>query len=171
MTRTLRLHGRSEKRKPAMKLAWLLGGLMLASPALAQEPSVDPNAVRACFDGAKDTHPACIGEAAAACQDEPGGATTLGISACLQGEAQVWDDIAKSQYKAARARLLEQGGTDLANMLLDAQSAWGQYRDADCGLLYEIWKDGTIRTVVASQCYLERTAQRALELRDLGRME
>ncbi|QPZ90704.1 lysozyme inhibitor LprI family protein [Thioclava electrotropha] len=154
-----------------MKGLAIVAALICATPALAQEPSVDPDAVRACFDGAKDTHPACIGEAAAACQGQPGGDTTLGISACLQGEAQVWDDIAKSQYKAARARLLEQGGTELANKLLDAQSAWGQYRDADCGLLYEIWKDGTIRTVVASQCYLERTAQRALELRDLGRME
>ncbi|MAQ36481.1 MULTISPECIES: lysozyme inhibitor LprI family protein [Thioclava] len=154
-----------------MKGLSIVAALICATPALAQEPSVDPDAVRACFDGAKDTHPACIGEAAATCQGQPGGDTTLGISACLQGEAQVWDDIAKSQYKAARARLLEQGGTELANKLLDAQSAWGQYRDADCGLLYEIWKDGTIRTVVASQCYLERTAQRALELRDLGRME
>lgn len=154
-----------------MKGLSIVAALICATPALAQEPSVDTDAVRACFDGAKDTHPACIGEAAAACQGQPGGDTTLGISACLQGEAQVWDDIAKSQYKAARARLLEQGGTELANKLLDAQSAWGQYRDADCGLLYEIWKDGTIRTVVASQCYLERTAQRALELRDLGRME
>ncbi|WP_295536386.1 lysozyme inhibitor LprI family protein [uncultured Thioclava sp.] len=151
-----------------MMIAALLAAL--GSPALA-DPSVDPNTVHACFDGAKDTHPACIGDAANACQAQPGGATTLGISACLQGEAQVWDDILNAQYKGARAQLLEQGGTPLADQLLDAQRTWIAFRDADCGLVYSIWADGSIRTVIASSCYLNKTAQRALELHNLGNME
>jgi uncharacterized protein YecT (DUF1311 family) len=140
------------------------------NPALA-DPTVDPATVRACFDGAKDTHPDCIGDAANACQSQPDGDTTLGISSCLQGEAQVWDDILNAQYKGVRADLLEQGGTPLADQLLDAQRAWIAFRDADCGLVYSVWADGSIRTVMASSCYLDKTAQRALELRDLGSME
>ncbi|WP_417806944.1 lysozyme inhibitor LprI family protein [Thioclava sp.] len=144
---------------------------LLGSPAFAQEPTVDPAMVRACFAGANDTHPDCIGDAANDCQSQPGGDTTLGISACLQGEAQVWDDILNAQYKGARADLLKQGGTPLADQLLDAQRAWISFRDADCGLIYSVWADGSIRTVMASSCYLHKTAQRALELRDLGSME
>lgn len=143
----------------------------LAAPTFAQEPQVDPAMVRACFDDATGTTPDCIGDAAAACQSQPGGDTTLGISACLQGEAQAWDDLLNAQYKGARARMLEQGGTDLADQLLDAQRAWITFRDADCGLVYAIWAEGSIRTVMASDCYLHKTAQRALELRDMGSME
>ncbi|MBN2740250.1 MAG: DUF1311 domain-containing protein [Rhodobacteraceae bacterium] len=143
---------------------------VLGNTAVA-DPTVDPTIVRACFEDAKDSHPGCIGDAANACQSQPGGDTTLGISACLQGEAQVWDDILNAQYKGVRADLLKQGGTALSDQLLDAQRAWIAFRDADCGLIYSVWADGSIRTVMASSCYLDKTAQRALELRDLGSME
>lgn len=152
-------------------LAIPLALALMAAPAFAQEPQVDPATVRACFDDARGTTPDCIGEAAAACQAQPGGETTLGISACLQGEAQAWDDLLNAQYKGVRARLLEQGGTDLADQLLDAQRAWIAFREADCSLVYAIWAEGSIRTVMASDCYLHKTAQRALELRDMGSME
>lgn len=155
-------------------MRWLMLALLpltAAYPAAAQDLSVDPDTVHACLKDATGVLPDCIGDAAKACQSQPGGETTPGISACLQGEAQVWDDLLNAQYKGARARMLAQGGTDLADQLLEAQRAWIAFRDADCGLTYAVWGAGSTRTVMASDCYLHKTAQRALELRDLGNME
>lgn len=86
-------------------------------------------------------------------------------------EAGIWDDLLNTYYKGARALLLQQGGTALADQLLDAQRAWIAFRDADCGLIYTIWADGSIRTVLAADCQMRKTAQRALEMRDLGSMQ
>ncbi|TMV91013.1 DUF1311 domain-containing protein [Thioclava sp. BHET1] len=158
-----------------MKPLSLLAVFALATPILATsalaDPTVDPATVQACFKNAKTVLPACIGDAANACEDQPGGSTTPGIAACLSGETQLWDDLLNEQYKAARARLVMQGGKTLSDELLKTQRAWIAFRDADCGLEYSIWEGGTIRSVMAASCQLSRTAQRALELRQLGSLE
>jgi len=138
--------------------------------AAAQEPQIDPQTVRACFEttGPGMVQPPCVGFAAQTCQAQPGGQTTLGISACLQGETQAWDDLLNAQYKGARAQMLAQGGPALADQLLEAQRAWIAFRDADCGLEYSIWGDGSMRVIAAAQCQLRKTAQRVFELRALG---
>jgi len=144
---------------------------LLAGAASAQTADLNPDTVRACFAGADSVAPACVGAAANACQSGPGGSTTLGATDCLLAETGVWDELLNTTYKGARARLLQQGGTALADQLLDAQRAWIAFRDADCGLIYTIWVDGSIRTVLAADCQMRKTAQRALELRDMGNMQ
>jgi uncharacterized protein YecT (DUF1311 family) len=154
-----------------MKLALIL--MLLASGAMAQERSVDRETVAAWFDsgraGAADL-PACVGEAAARCQAQPGGDTTLGMAECLTAEAQAWQGLLEESL-TAKARELGQINPELEAQLTEAQSAWEAYRDAECGLRYAVWIAGSIRTIIAADCHLQKTAARALEVARLGEME
>jgi uncharacterized protein YecT (DUF1311 family) len=155
----------------------LAAALLLAVPALAEGPSVDTAAVRACHAGAApfDMAPACIGLPARACQDRPDGSTTSGIVACISAETQVWDTLLNEEYALLRDALREDDargmmqGLSRADALQGAQRAWIAFRDADCGLAWAIWQDGTIRGPIAADCRLAHTARRALELRNLRR--
>ncbi|MEL6682966.1 MAG: lysozyme inhibitor LprI family protein [Pseudomonadota bacterium] len=143
----------------------------------AQELNVDASIVRACFDAASEWHvnSECIGDAANLCQEAPQGSTTLGIATCISAETQVWDGILNAEYQARQAEFaayepIGSGATaeELTTGLRDAQRAWMAFRDADCNLRYTLFQDGSIRTIVATSCHLTKTAQRAIELRDIG---
>lgn len=133
---------------------------------------MDAALVRACHAGAGlgETRPPCIGTAATACQALPGGDTTLGIAECLMAETAAWAELMQAAYDRQAEAL---GGRDraLVAQLANAQEAWGAYRDAECGLRYGYWIEGSIRTIMAAACHLEKTAARTKELRDLGAME
>ena len=146
----------------------LLALLALAPPAAAQDLAVDEAAVRACFDAAAvgETRPRCLGRASDRCQDAPGGATTPGIAACIAAETAVWDAILNEEYRATRAALAS-GDPALPDALRDAQRLWIAYRDAECALAHARWADGTVRGIVAANCLLVFTAERAAELRDM----
>lgn len=137
-----------------------------AKSALAQDflPATDPAQIAACFATAAQGDDACVGEAASQCMNQPGGETTPGTAACLAAEADRWDGHLNAEYKARMAELTP----DQKTALREAQRAWIAFRDADCGLQYQIFVDGTIRSVVYSSCMLTMTAERALALRDLG---
>jgi uncharacterized protein YecT (DUF1311 family) len=156
-------------------LSALATAMILPVAVQAEEmKDVDAAVVEACFAGAAvgDVLPSCIGAAAKACEAQTP-ATTLDISECLMAETAVWDAILNREYKAARAALARQGAADGGNVgtltdgLRDAQRAWIAFRDADCGLTYSIWAGGSIRVIFAGNCYLTKTAQRAIELRDI----
>lgn len=142
-----------------------------SGPVGAQETNVAPATVRACLDATRPVDrgpPACAGQAARECQERPGGDTTLGITECLMAETAVWDTL----MQAALARQQGTLGTPaLVAQLTAAQTAWATYRDTQCGLIYGIWIDGSIRTIMAADCQLVMTAQRAVELHHLGGME
>jgi len=147
--------------------------LVLASGAAAQDVPIDRGAVAACFDtgrAARDTAPACVGEAAVRCQDRAGGTTTLGIAECLMAETGVWEDLMHDAL-ARKSQDLAQRAPGLAPALAEAQAAWAAYREAACGLQYRIWSEGSIRTIVAGNCHLRMTAARALDVDMLGEME
>ena len=144
---------------------------VMTGPAVAQDLHVAPATVRACLDATRPVDrgpPACAGDAARECQASPGGDTTLGITECLMAETAFWNTL----MQAALARQQGTLGTPaLIAQLTAAQTAWGAYRDAQCGLIYGIWIDGSIRTIMAADCQLVMTAQRAVDLRHLGGME
>lgn len=146
-----------------------------AQAAAAQELSVDTQIVRQCFENTEigALYPTCLGQASGQCQELPGGSTTIGISECIQAETAEWDAILNEEYKATQ-QVNEAADTDglsqvmdRSDALRDAQRAWIAFRDADCGARYAMWQDGTIRTIVAANCHLTMTAQRAIELRDM----
>ncbi|MBR9881368.1 MAG: DUF1311 domain-containing protein [Gammaproteobacteria bacterium] len=146
----------------------------LAEVGGSAAPTVDAAEVRDCFvqmgQGAVGD---CIGLAADACQQSPGGPTTLGIVDCLAQETRVWDELLNAQYQELRALMREQDegnpdvGISRVDALRDVQRAWITFRDAECGYAYARYQDGTIRSVVAAACQLEQTAQRALTLKGI----
>ncbi|MFA8385286.1 MAG: lysozyme inhibitor LprI family protein [Pelagibaca sp.] len=155
----------------------LLIAALLFVPNLvtAQELTIDQQIVRDCFENTETgaLYPICLGEASGACQEQPGGSTTIGISECIQAETEMWDVILNEEYnwtQMANDTADEQGLSevlDRSDALREAQRAWIAFRDADCTARYAMWQDGSIRTIVGANCHLTMTAQRALELRDM----
>jgi len=147
--------------------------LLLVSGAAAQDVTIDRGMVEACFGtgrAAFETRPDCIGDAAARCQARPGGETTLGIAECLTAETGVWAGLMSAALER-KTQDFEQQAAGLPQALAKAQAAWAAYRDAECGLRYQVWIEGSIRTIIAGQCHLQKTAARALEVDMLGEME
>ncbi|SPH17315.1 hypothetical protein DEA8626_00833 [Defluviimonas aquaemixtae] len=143
--------------------------LFLTATGVAQTPVLDRAQVEGCFAATPvgSVDPDCLGAAATACQSAtPDGETTLGITACIQAETQVWDEILNREYRETRGHISSQPG--LADQLLAAQRAWIAFRDAECGLAYSLWLDGSMRTIAAANCLLDLTARRSFELRDMG---
>ncbi|MEZ5734047.1 MAG: lysozyme inhibitor LprI family protein [Paracoccaceae bacterium] len=150
--------------------AKLFSAALLILPTIlsAQTAVLDRSQVHACFastpNGSVD--PDCIGAASNTCQAvTPGGGTTIGAATCVQAETQAWDEILNREYKATRSLFADEPG--LADQLLAAQRAWLAFRDAECAFVYAMWMDGTMRTIAASNCVLDLTARRSLELRDM----
>ena len=146
---------------------------MLASGAMAQELEIEPWVVTACFETGRDqgqSLPPCVGDAAARCQNRPGGGTTLGISQCLMAETGAWAGLMQTALER-KSQALSQKDPGLAEALAATQAAWAAYRDAECGLQYRVWIEGSIRTIVAGQCQLRKTAARALQVDMLGDMK
>lgn len=140
--------------------------------ACGQTAWVDQPYIQGCF---ANTPPdqvgsTCVGLAANACQTAPGNSSTLGITGCLQAETAVWDGLLNATYQTKLAELAAQDPS-LSDQLRATQRAWIAFRDAECGLRYAIWGNGSMRTIAGAQCQLSETAERALELRDLGNME
>ncbi len=149
---------------------------LFVQPASAQssDARADFATIRTCLSDRADVPRSCIGTIANPCQDAPGGASTIGIDTCLGRETAAWDTLLNESYKVAVAsakttdeRLASDGIYEpgVAAALVKAQRAWIAYRDAECDRRYELFKEGTIRTNIASDCVLELTAQRAIELR------
>lgn len=140
--------------------------------AFAQDVVVDYESVLRCFSEAPTGNglPDCLGSSANKCQAVPGNGTTLGIARCIQAETEVWDGFLNQQYRLRREELAKQGA-GFSEQLQAVQRAWIAFRDAECGLQFDLWSDGSIRTIVAASCIMDETAERALELRDLGKME
>lgn len=53
---------------------------------------------------------------------------------------------------------------EITESLLKAQSAWVQYRDTHCSAVYEMWKGGTLRGIMANNCMIDLTRDRTHQL-------
>lgn len=150
-----------------MKTALILGALW-AAPCAAQDfiPKVDIAQTTQCFANTEVgmTTADCIGAAASTCMEQAGGFSTQAMSACVDAETAQWDGFLNAEYKARMATITQ----DQKAALQTAQRAWIAYRDADCGLQYQMFSDGSIGTNILSGCRLGYTSARALMLRDLG---
>ncbi|MCL3882776.1 lysozyme inhibitor LprI family protein [Marivita sp. GX14005] len=153
----------------------VIAALAFPGMAAAQNLGADPQIVRGCFASTPpgSVYPPCLGQASGQCQQLPGGSTTIGMMECIQAETAHWDAILNEQYGRTQdfnAMQDAQGASpvmDRTDALRDAQRAWIAFRDADCAARYALWQDGTMRSIVAANCHLTMTAQRALELRDM----
>lgn len=161
----------------------------LAGPAIAQQAdqqvtgfsSVDRQAMEQCANHARlvasqaqalndagqtvpDDVPSsladCIGVASDICQEQPDGASTIGIVDCLARETAWWDGLLNRNYQ----ELLQTYDTEPADGLRKAQRAWVAFRDADCTFQYSIWGEGSMRSIAGASCTLDHTAHRAIGL-------
>ena len=158
-----------------MKMILLAIILGLAPAIMRAETTyeVDAGIVRACFDATPVPVrglPACVGEASARCQAEPGVGTTLGIIGCHVAETAVWDRLLNEAYSdvvaAFAAHDAAAGTTPFSRVesLRSAQRAWIAFRDAECTMRYAQYQDGTIRGPVQAHCMMRLTAARTFDL-------
>lgn len=155
--------------------------IMMAGPLAAQEndgPRLDPEILDVCLSTAQGNleREACIGLAANRCQSEKGGATTWGISECLQQEADLWDARLNAAYSElmAHAQRMDTSNKaadgdasapdDLSESLKNMQLEWIEYRDAACSYAYGRWGNGSMRSIGGGSCQLRLTARQALWL-------
>ena len=83
--------------------------LLLSGPAAAQDLSFQIAPTESCLwdSGNTGEKRACIGRAAAACMEQPGGSSTVAMGFCLDQELAYWDDMlndAYGQFDAGDAR-------------------------------------------------------------------
>jgi uncharacterized protein YecT (DUF1311 family) len=150
--------------------------LACLAPTFANEPGYTPadeQAMQLCVETVNDinndpnpgdtvTLAECISAASGLCQEAPEGSSTQGIVACNQREQAWWDEYLNSMYDSLHASL----EPDVFETLKGAQLAWIAYRDAKCAFVDALNKGGTIRQVMSSQCLMDTTATRAIELAD-----
>ncbi len=85
--------------------------------------------------------------------------TTVDMARCLTAEVAAADKKLANYLATARARMDAQLLEEKVD-LVAAQSAWLQYRDQQCGDVYQLWARGTIRYEKAARCQLDLTRER-----------
>ncbi|WP_421950131.1 lysozyme inhibitor LprI family protein [Pelagibacterium sp.] len=151
-----------------MKALALAAALFVALPATAQDMATftteDAKLMTTCIEGLSDPdrevrgQSQCVGTASNSCMEtEDGGYTTIGMVDCMSRETDWWD----SQLNASYSSLRETLDTNLFETLQDAQRSWIAYRDKSCGFEYDMWGDGSMRSIAHASCMLDETARRA----------
>lgn len=171
--------------------AALLGLALLSGGALAQPApeglTYDPHAIDSCLSGKADwsARTACIGVASGACMAAPGGASTAGMTDCLEVERLQWDARMNHAYDQAMARAKSAdragregdgkdgtgkdgaGATPRADSLRDMQRKWIAFRDAACANAASWYDGGSAAGPALQSCLMEQTGRQALALEDL----
>lgn len=96
------------------------------------------------------------------CMNQAGGITADMLD-CIGEELNTQDARLNGAYQKLRSQL----SAERKQSLQSAQRLWIQYRDANCGF-YNDPEGGTLHRVMASDCMLRETAERAKELEGLA---
>lgn len=119
------------------KAVWVVAGAVLGSLAWAgEEPSAAFNR----------------------CMDASGG-VTASVLECIQDETEQQDARLNWVYKVLSRQL----SAERRQELLVAQRLWIKYRDANCGFYLDP-EGGSMAAIMASDCVMQMTLQRASEL-------
>jgi uncharacterized protein YecT (DUF1311 family) len=96
------------------------------------------------------------------CMDKAAG-VTANVITCVGTELTQQDKALNDNYKALKAGLKAKR----QKQLQEVQRLWLQYRDANCKF-YDDPDGGSMQRVLANDCVLRATAERAEELKTLG---
>ena len=96
------------------------------------------------------------------CLDQSEGVTYAMLD-CISEELNTQDARLNGAYQKLKASL----SAERKQSLLAAQRLWIQYRDANCDFYYDP-EGGTLHRVMANECMLQETAERAKELETLS---
>ncbi|WP_227419083.1 lysozyme inhibitor LprI family protein [Roseitranquillus sediminis] len=154
---------------------------LVAAPAAGEDfvPGPYIEVLAECYGNAESTadRSACIGEITRICEEEePQGATTLGMATCAGIEADAWDVVLEGEYRLSMewARAADRDDPPAspsvvarADALRTAQRAWEDFQEAECHLAFARWGSGSMRQVAASRCRMRMIAERAVALRAL----
>lgn len=88
------------------------------------------------------------------------GSTTSEVEQCLAADLAKADAELNRYYGAAVKRLTEEKQAAALAQLRASERAWIRYRDAECGAVYEWWKQGTIRGTMDLGCRIDVTKAR-----------
>ena len=101
---------------------------------------------------------------------------TIEINQCAQIRQTKTDEELNEAYQRVLAMLEginkepdNRIKTDLKAGLIKAQRLWVKFREADCANIYDFWSNGTIRSVMYSDCMRGRAEQRIKELDEYQR--
>lgn len=97
------------------------------------------------------------------CMDKSNG-NTAGMSDCISAETARQDARLNENYK----RLMSKLSAKRKNALQAAQRAWVKFRDTNCSF-YSDPDGGTAALLDGRDCFLQATANRAKELKNLTR--
>jgi len=97
------------------------------------------------------------------CMDQAGG-VTVEMLGCIGEELSTQDARLNGAYQK---KLRSQLSSDRKKALQSAQRLWIQYRDANCDFYHDP-EGGTLHRVMAADCVLRETAERAKELEGLA---
>jgi len=117
-------------------------GLVLSTPALAAADSDMTKEYLACMDKAEGV--------------------TAEMIDCISAETARQDARLNASYKKLMAKL----PAKRKKTLLEAQRAWIKFRDLNCEFYHDP-DGGTAARLAGSDCFLQATADRAKELRNL----
>src|SRR5258707_13364449 len=87
---------------------------------------------------------------------------TSGMIRCMSDETARQDARLNANYKTLLAKL----SANRTKTLLDAQRAWIKFRDLNCEFYYDP-DGGTAARLDSNDCFLQETADRAKELKNL----
>ena len=87
---------------------------------------------------------------------------TLEIQACMGKKLDEANALLARYLAAAQARINRDFGSKPE--LKATQAAWSRYRDLECGDVFDLWAQGTYRTLTSSECTLRLTQQRTHEV-------
>lgn len=151
----------------------LLLGFWTDAPAYGQAsrdalPEADTSLTEACLenvliaradDVSMDPRD-CIGVAASACTELPGGYSTAGMIGCTNQEQEFWDDRLNRTYGRLIGDL--EGQQTRIERLRQMQRDWIAFRKSSCFWESSQFDGGSIEPVVFNGCFMQMTAERAL---------
>ena len=88
--------------------------------------------------------------------------TTLDMIECASAERDSAEKVME-QYLAAGKKKYSDDEVVL-NSISEAQASWLAYRKSHCGSVYDVWREGTVRSVMAISCSTDLTKQRTHEI-------
>lgn len=167
--------------RPLLLCMGVLASAPLLSPIAHSDPSFSPEPTSACVAAAVAASPSlsgsavldCVGRAAQACMNTPGGDTTIGMLDCLQSELAYWDKrlnaayakrVAAAKKDDAEMKSARTAASSIEESLRKMQRAWISFRDAACLYEQSLWMGGTGGGPATAACHMQETARQTLRL-------
>ncbi|AOE48780.1 lysozyme inhibitor LprI family protein [Kangiella sediminilitoris] len=90
--------------------------------------------------------------------------TTRDMNHCASAELDSAERIMGQYLEAGKKRY--SNDEIVLKSITEAQGAWLAYRKAHCGSVHDVWREGTIRSVMSISCSTELTKKRTHEIWD-----